>query len=117
MTAFLCSMLHSRTNKCCFKFIIVTIKYLLNEISSNQSVNLIINTNPLVKFWYKTPDNSQSYFNPSSRTPLHALACSLRVVDNVPLDVGEGEVHNPRNIALIPLQHSDARGFELPPDP
>ena len=92
---FLCSVLNTRINKRYLKYVNITIKYLLNEISSNQSVNLTINKNPLVKFCYKTPDNSQSYFNPSSRTPLHALACSRRVVDNVPLDVGEGEVHNP----------------------
>jgi hypothetical protein len=48
VTDFLCSMLHPCINKPYFKFVNITIKYLLNEISSNQSVNLIINKNPLV---------------------------------------------------------------------
>ena len=117
MTTFLCSMLHPRINKCCFNFVNITIKYLLNEISSKQSVNLIINKTPLVKFWYKTSDNSQPYFNPSSRTPLHALACSRRVVDNVPLDVGEGEVHNPRNIAPDSSAAQRCKGLWAAPRP
>ena len=117
MTAFLCSVLHPLINKRCFNFVNITIKYLLNEISGKQSLNLIINKNHLVKFWFKTPDNSQSYFNPSSRTPLHALACSRRVVDNVPLDVGEGEVHNPRNIAPDSSAAQRCKGLCAAPRP
>jgi hypothetical protein len=76
-----------------------TIKYLLNALAPNVFDNLIINNPRFVKFWYTSLDNSESCFNTPPCPLLYASGCSQRVVDTVPLDVGEGEVHNPRNIA------------------
>jgi hypothetical protein len=64
-----------------------------------------------------SPDNSQWQCNPCFHSPLHARACSQRVVDNVQLDVGEGEVHNPRNIAPDSSAAQRCKGLRAAPRP